>query len=96
MTNEVRELLDALYEGRMGLDEVAARFRQRTWPWRHSRQPSTYLEMAADELLDPDPYLPGSFDDVIAAYDAGKISTDQFRFLSHAVAQAPRADHPAR
>jgi hypothetical protein len=92
MTNEVRELLDGLHQGHVGLDEVAARFRQRTWPWRRSREPMTYLQMAADELLDPEPYIPGSFDDVIAAYDAGKISRDQLSFLAHAITQAPQAD----
>jgi hypothetical protein len=89
---EVRDLLDALHEGTVSLEDVALRFRQRSWPWRRPSRPATYLEMAAAELLDPDPYLPGSFDDVVAAYDAGTITRDQFRVLAQAVATAPRAD----
>jgi hypothetical protein len=92
MTSEVRDLLTALHQGTVSLEEVEQRFRQRAWPWRRPSQPVTYLEMAAAELLDPDPYLPGSFDDVVAAYDAGTITRDQFRVLAQAVAKAPRAD----
>jgi hypothetical protein len=91
MTSDVRELLEALHQGTISLEEVALRFRQRAWPWRRASRPATYLEMAAAELLDPDPYLPGSFDDVVAAYDAGTITQDQFRVLAQAVALAPRA-----
>jgi|ERR1022692_1160509 hypothetical protein len=95
MTSEVSELLDALHNGAMSLDEVAQRFRNRRWPRRRSPTPATYLEMAAEELQDPEPYLPGSFDDVIAAYDQGKISRDQLRVLSDAVAEAQRAEDAA-
>jgi hypothetical protein len=92
MSGEVSELLEALRRGNIDLDEVARRFRQRAWTWRRPSRPATYLEMAAAELLDPDLSLPGSFDDVVAAYDAGTITRDQFRALAQAVAQAPRAD----
>jgi len=95
MSNEVVELLDALREGTMTVDEVAQRFRARTWP-RRRRPPSTsYLDALAAELQDPDPYLPGSFDDVIAAYDQRKISREQLRILSDAVADAQRAEDAA-
>jgi hypothetical protein len=92
MSSEVSDLLDALHSGTISLDEVAQRFQNRRWPRRKSHAPATYLEMAAEELQDPEPYLPGSFDDVIAAYDQGKISRDQLRVLSDAVADAQRAE----
>jgi hypothetical protein len=92
MSSEVSDLLDALHSGTISLDEVAQRFKNRRWPRRKSHAPATYLEMAAEELQDPEPYLPGSFDDVIAAYDQGKISRDQLRVLSEAVADAQRAE----
>lgn len=88
MTNEVTELLAALQDGTMTLDEVAQRFRQHRWPRRDRREPTTYLEMAAAELTDYDPPVPGSFDDVAAAYYQNKISRDQYRVLSQAAAEA--------
>jgi len=48
--------------------------------------------MAAAELQDPDPYIPNSFDDVAAAFHQKKITRDQFRALSEAVAYAQRAE----
>ena len=95
MTNEVIELLDALHSGSVSLDEVAQRFRDRRWPRRRSSRPATYLELAAADIRDPEPYLPGSFDDVIAAYDQHKISREQLRVLSEAVAEAQRVEDAA-
>jgi hypothetical protein len=95
MSNEVVELLDALYEGTMTVDEVAQRFRARTWPRRRRPASDSYLDALAAEFQDPDTYIPGSFDDVIAAYDQRKISREQLRILSDAVADAQRAEDPA-
>lgn len=92
MTNEVEELLDALHEGTITLDEVAQRFRLRKWPRHPKTYPESYFEMAAAELQDPDPYIPGSFDDVAAAFHQKKITRDQFRVLSEAVAYAQRTE----
>jgi hypothetical protein len=92
MSNEVIELINALYEGTMTVDEVAQRFRVRTWPRRRRPPSDSYLDALAAELQDPDPYIPGSFDDVIAAYDQRKISREQLRILSDAIADAQRAE----
>jgi hypothetical protein len=92
MSNEVKELLKDLHEGTITLDEVAQRFRMRKWPRRQKSDPASYLDMAAAELQDPDPYIPGSFDDVAAAYHQKRITRDQFRALSEAVADAQRAE----
>src|SRR6266568_92774 len=74
MTNEVIDLLDALYRGEMTLDAVAQRFRDRKWPRRRRPQPTTHLELAAAELEDPEQYVPGSYDDVAAAYHRGRLT----------------------
>jgi hypothetical protein len=92
MSNEVKDLLNALHEGNITLDEVAQHFRTRKWPRRPKSDPASYLDMAAAELQDPDPYIPGSFDDVAAAYHQKKITRDQFRALSEAVADAQRLE----
>lgn len=92
MSNEVKDLLNALHEGNITLDEVAQNFRARNWPRRQKSNPASYVDMAAAELQDPDPYIPGSFDDVAAAYHQKKITRDQFRALSEAVADAQRAE----
>jgi hypothetical protein len=92
MTSDVTELLNALHEGRLTVDEVARQFEKRKWPRRRRPLPDTYMEARAAELDDPDTYVPGSYDDVIAAYDQQKITLDQLQVLSEAVAEAQRAE----
>jgi len=88
MTNEVRDLLTALREGSMSLEDVAQRFRERTWPATRPPPPTSYLEMAARALEDPRPDVPGSFDEVTAAYARREITREQYRVLGEAVAEA--------
>jgi hypothetical protein len=92
MTSEVTNLIAALRDGSMSLDEVAQRFRERTWPRRRKPDPATYLEMAAAAQEDPEPYMPGSFDDVLAAYDRGELSRTQYRALAEAAAESLSAE----
>ena len=75
----------------MSLDDVARAFRTRAWPYSPAPDPQTYLELAAVAQRDPEPDVPDSFDEVIAAYDRGEISRDQYRTLAHAVADAINA-----
>lgn len=96
MSNEVTELLDALHEGTITVDEVARRFRARTWPRRRRPPADSYLDTLAAELQDPGTYIPGSYDDVIAAYDQRKIDREQLRILSEAIADAQRAEDAAQ
>jgi hypothetical protein len=91
MSNEVRDLLNALKEGSMSLEEVAQRFRRRTWPPTGSPPPESYLDMAAAALQDPEPPIPGTFDDVETAYARGELTSDQYLVLADAVAQANTA-----
>jgi hypothetical protein len=92
MKSEVTDLIAALREGSMSLEQVASRFRERSWPHRPKPTPATYLEMADAAQEDPEPYLAGSFDDVIAAYDRGELTRSQYRVLAEAVAESSWAE----
>jgi hypothetical protein len=92
MSSEVTDLIAALRNGTMNLDEVAERFRERSWPRKREPEPQTYLELATAAQQDPEPYAPGSFDDVVAAYDRGELSNEQYEVLSEAVAESKRAE----
>jgi hypothetical protein len=92
VTSEVSNMIRALRDGTMTLDQVARQFRERKWPRRRWIPPTSYLEMAARAQEDPEPYVPGSFDDVTDAYDCGELSRDEYRVLSEAVAESKRAE----
>jgi len=92
MSSEVTELIAALQDGTMSLEQVAQRFRERSWPRRTTPAPASYLELAAAAQQDPEVYEPGSFDDVVAAYDLGKITDDEYAVLVEAVAESKRAE----
>lgn len=92
MTSEVSDLIDALRDGTMTLDEVAQMFRERQWPRRRRPPPASYLEMAARVQEDPEPYDPNSFDDVTAAYHRGELSDSQYDTLAEAMAESKRAE----
>ena len=92
MNNEVTDLITALRDGTMTLDQVAERFRARSWPRRTTPQPATYLELAAAAQQDPAPYVSGSFDDVAAAHQQGEITDEQYTLLSEAAAESQRAE----
>lgn len=88
--SEVTDLIQALRDGAMTLADVAERFREREWPSARPPEPTTDLDRAVASLRDPDPYVPGSFDDVVAAYDRGELSREQYRMLADAVAESKR------
>jgi hypothetical protein len=90
MTGEVNELIRSLREGSMSLDDVAQRFRERTWPRTTPPPASSYLELAERASEDPRPDVPDSFDDVVAAYGKGEITYSQYRVLAEAVAESKR------
>jgi hypothetical protein len=92
MTTEVTDLIAALRDGSMSLEDVARRFRERSWPRRRKPLPASYLEMAAAAQEDPNLYVPGSFDDVAAAHHQGKLSDAEYQVLSEAVAESKRAE----
>lgn len=86
---EVAELLAALRQGRIGLDEVADRFRQRRWP---STRPVATAQEDEAAQRDPGADVAGSYDDVTAAYDRGELTSEQYQVLSDAVADAINAE----
>jgi len=92
MSSDIQDLIGALRDGSMTLDQVAERFRQRSWPRRTAPLPATYLERAAAAQQDPEPYRPGSFDDVAAAHQEGRLSDDEYEVLSEAAAESKRAE----
>lgn len=92
MTSEVSDMLKALREGTMTLEQVAQRFREREWPRRKRSAAASYFEMAARTQEDPEPYVAGSFDDVAAAFHRGDLSGSEYRVLSEAVAESKRAE----
>jgi hypothetical protein len=93
MTSEVADLVSALNDGIMTLDEVAQRFRERTWLRSSKPEPRTYLELATQAQVDPDPYMPGSFDDVTRAYHQGQLSDNEYDVLAQAMAQSKQAEN---
>ena len=90
--SEVTDLIRALRDGRLSLEEVAQRFRERTWPATKPPPPESYLEMARRSLEDPRPDVPNSYDDVVAAYDRGELTREQFDVLSEAIVEAKRQE----
>jgi hypothetical protein len=96
MTTEVADLLAALRDGTLSLDEVAERFRHRSWPRRATHPAESYLDLAAAAQQDPEPSVSGSFDDVDSAYHRGKITDDQYDVLVKAMAESMRAEDEGR
>lgn len=92
MNNEVLDLITALSDGTMSLDEVAQRFRERAWPRRRTAPPANYLEMAAAAQRDPEPDIPGSFDEVDSAYQQGKLTDHEYDVLAEAMSESLRAE----
>jgi hypothetical protein len=96
ITTEVTELITALRNGEVSLDEVAQRFRERSWARTRKPEPASYLDMAAAGLEDPEPYVPGSIDELAAAYHRGELTRAQYRTLAEAVAESLRAEDRER
>lgn len=92
MTSEVTELIAALRNGTMSLEQVAQRFRERTWPRSRQVEPRTYLELAEAAQEDPAPLIEGSFDEVAAAYYRGDLSRPDYRILADAAVESMREE----
>jgi hypothetical protein len=92
MTSEISDLIAALRSGSMTLDEVALLFRKRSWPRSPAVQSQNHLELAEAAQNDPEPYVRNSFDDVVAAYDQGKLTDDEYAVLLQAVTESKRAE----
>jgi len=74
-------MLTSYREGRISLDDLSLEFRARRWPRIPDVCPPE-LEPAREAIDDPEPYVPGSFDDVVLAYDLGWLSAADFDNLA--------------
>ena len=90
-SDDIKNLLAALRTGELTLDEVVSLFRQRAWARSKVAPPQSYAELADAAQVDPGANVPGSFDEVTAAYDRGEIPREQYRALAHAAAEAINA-----
>ncbi len=81
----VAAMLSAYRRGQLRLEGLGLEFRVRRWPEVPSACPPG-LEQASAAIDDLEPYVPGSFDDVVLAYDLGRLSDDEYEFLAGAAA----------
>jgi hypothetical protein len=86
----VTAMLTSYREGRLSLDDLSLEFRARRWPRIPDVCPPE-LEAAREAIDDPEPYVPGSFDDVVLAYDLGWLSDADFDVLAVAADGLPDA-----
>jgi hypothetical protein len=80
-------MIDAYHAGKISLEDLTRRFCTRTWP-PVSRACPPEMQEAAPAVDDPEPYVPGSFDDVVLAYDLGKLSDRDYQQLAKAATSA--------
>ena len=81
----VGAMISAYRHGQLGLEGLGLEFRARRWPKVPSACPSG-LEQAGPAIDDLEPYVPGSFDDVVLAYDQGRLSDEEYDFLAESAA----------
>jgi Zeta toxin len=82
-TGSVAGLIASYRRGQLTLTELAARFRARRWPPIPPACPPG-LQVAAAAIDDPEPHVPGSFDEVVLAYDLGHLNDNDYRVLAAA------------
>jgi hypothetical protein len=86
--DEVMGMIRSYLSGALTLDVICRRFRSRRWPAVPAACPAG-LEAAAPAVDDPEPYVPGSFDDVVRAYDLGWITDPEYEAFAAAAAASP-------
>jgi hypothetical protein len=86
----VTAMLTAYRDGQRSLDDLSLEFRARRWPRIPGVCPPE-LEAAREAIDDPEPYVPGSFDDVVMAYDLGWLSDADYDVLAVAADGLPGA-----
>jgi hypothetical protein len=84
---EVIDLIASYLTGALSLEVLSQRFRTRRWP-AVARVCPPGLDQAAPAIDDPEPCIPGSFDDVVRAYDLGWLTDTDYQVLANAAAQA--------
>jgi hypothetical protein len=81
----VAAMIGAYRRGQLSLDGLGLEFRVRRWPEVPSACPPG-LEQASAAIDDLEPYVPGSFDDVVLAYDQGQLSDEEYEYLAGSAA----------
>jgi hypothetical protein len=77
---EVTGMIDAWRAGRMTREDLVWQFRARNWPPVPSACPPDMTEARA-AIDDLEPYVLGSFDDVVLAYDLGQLTDADYEVL---------------
>jgi hypothetical protein len=85
----VTRLLELHRAGELTLDELAADFRALHWRAVPSACPPG-MEAPAAAIDEPEPYVPGSFDDVVRADDLGLLSDTEYGVLAPAAVRGLR------
>ena len=86
----VTAMLISYREGRLSLDDLTLEFRVRRWPQVPDVCPPE-LDQARAAIDDPEPYVPGSFDDVVLAYDLGWLADADYDVLATAAVGLPES-----
>jgi hypothetical protein len=86
--SSVMAMLLSYREGRLSLDDLSLEFRARRWPRVPDVCPPE-LEAAREAIDDPEPYVPGSFDDVVLGYDLGWLTGADYDILAIAADGLP-------
>ncbi len=77
----VISLISAYRTGRISFADLLQLLGQRYWPETPAVCPAGQ-EAAAPAIDDPQPYLPGSFDDIVLAYDLGQLTHDEYEAIT--------------
>jgi hypothetical protein len=89
--SEVTDLLQQLTDGKITLEELAAKFAQRTWPSSPQLSPTQKLNRAwANETDVETP--PNSFEEVRSAWFSHEITDEQYAALKDAVTKDTPAE----
>lgn len=84
----IADMISAFQSEELSLSQLAELFHARQWPIVPPACPSS-IAAAASAVDDPQPYVPGSFDDVVRAYDLGRISDTDYELLAWVISSAP-------
>jgi hypothetical protein len=80
----ITTMLASYRDGQRTLDDLLLEFRARRWSGIPAVCPPG-MEEARAAIDDLEPYVPGSFDDVLLAYDQGQLSAQEFELLAGVV-----------
>ncbi len=86
----VTAMLVSYRDGLLSLDDLTLEFRVRRWPAVPDVCPPE-LDQARAAIDDPEPYVPGSFDDVVLGHDLGWLSDADYDVLAAAADGLPGA-----